>query len=204
MPPQAGSRVPVTLFAGRRGAGKSRTLLALVDRKPADERWTLIVEEIGNTMPEPGQLAARGVAVRGSPYGCPCCSGNLTMRVSLARAVRETRPQRLLIELPWGTHLDKARSVFQDPLLVGAVALDGLVVVLDEDAGSPQAGQGAQAVSDAPLQDALRFADAIMLSGIAPSHRLVADVRERYAGKRIVAGLADPELHRLLDPHEAG
>lgn len=185
--------IPVMLFAGPRGAGKSRAILSLLDYKSEIERWTLIVEELGNTMPDPGSLAKAGVAVRGAPYGCPCCTGNLTMRVSLARAIRETQPDRILIELPWGAHLAKTLSLFGDPLLAESVTLSRLVAVIDV---------GAVAFADlpAPLREALDLSDTILLSGADIRSGQISEVSSAFPGKHIVAGIQGNSVSRLLGP----
>jgi hypothetical protein len=47
--------------------------------------------------------------------GCPCCNGNLTMRVTLNRILRH-RPDALYIGLATATHLDQVRAFLtQDP-----------------------------------------------------------------------------------------
>lgn len=190
---QARRATPVTLFAGPRGAGKSKAILSLLDFKPEHERWTLIVEEIGNTMPDPGLLAKTGVAVRGAPYGCPCCTGNLTMRISLARAVRETRPDRILVELPWGAHLAKTLSLFGDPLLAESVSLRGLVAVLD-------VGAVDLAEMPRPMREALDLSDAILLSGTGVRSDQISGISVTFPGKQIVAANHGSPLSRLLDP----
>lgn len=45
--------------------------------------------------------------------GCPCCSGNLTMRVTLNRALRKP-PQRLYLSLASAGHLPQIRSFLQE------------------------------------------------------------------------------------------
>lgn len=46
--------------------------------------------------------------------GCLCCTGNLTMRVTLNRILRQA-PARLYISLATATHLDAIRSFLQQP-----------------------------------------------------------------------------------------
>lgn len=40
-----------------------------------------------------------------APAGCPCCSARVAMQVALVRALRATRPRRVLIEVPSAEHL---------------------------------------------------------------------------------------------------
>jgi hypothetical protein len=46
--------------------------------------------------------------------GCPCCMGNLTMRVTLNRILR-TAPENLYISLATHIHLDQVRSFLTQP-----------------------------------------------------------------------------------------
>ena len=46
--------------------------------------------------------------------GCPCCSGNLTMRVTLNRALKR-RPNRLFLSLSNSAHKEKVRHFLQEP-----------------------------------------------------------------------------------------
>ena len=190
---QARPAIPVMFFAGPRGAGKSKAILSLLDFKPEIERWTLIVEELGNTMPDPGLLAKVGVTVRGAPYGCPCCTGNLTMRVSLARAVRELQPDRILIELPWGAHLAKTLSLLGDPLLAEVVSLWRLVTVID-------VGTMAPAILPAPLREALDLSDSILLSGTDIRPEQVSDFSNAFSGKQVIVGNKGNPVGKLLEP----
>ncbi len=190
-------RIPVTLFAGPRGAGKARTLLSLLETKPAEERWTVIVEEPGNTLPEPGLLAAKGIMVRGAPYGCPCCSGNLTMRVALARAVRETRPQRMLVDLSWGAHLRKVALLFEDILLAETLFLTGVVVIVDKNALNPE-------FLPESLSEAFGTADAILVTGGKALPASAAEALLRAcAGKRVAIVTKDCEIASVLEPRAA-
>jgi hypothetical protein len=46
--------------------------------------------------------------------GCPCCTGNLTMRVTLNRILRRP-PTRLFISLVSADHLEQIRRFLQQP-----------------------------------------------------------------------------------------
>ncbi|MGH8856190.1 MAG: GTPase, partial [Telluria sp.] len=45
--------------------------------------------------------------------GCPCCAGNLVLRVTLNRLLRQG-PERLFIGVASSEHLDQLRSWLQD------------------------------------------------------------------------------------------
>ena len=46
--------------------------------------------------------------------GCPCCSGNLTIRVTLNRALRK-RPERLYLSLSNAEHREQVLNFLREP-----------------------------------------------------------------------------------------
>ena len=99
MPP----RIPVNLIAGPLGIGKTTTINHLLQERPANEKWAVLVNEYGligldaalmDSEPEPAQPA--GVDIREVAGGCICCSAGLMFEVSLVTLLRR-RPARLLL-----------------------------------------------------------------------------------------------------------
>ena len=85
-------RIPVHIVSGAPGSGKS----ALVARLCAQRRdWLGLV----NSLPQPA-----GDNVMALSAGCPCCTGQVVLQVTLARALRATRATRALVELPDPAH----------------------------------------------------------------------------------------------------
>jgi hypothetical protein len=62
----------------------------------------------------PLQAALAPGDIRRVAPGCLCCSGNLTMRVTLNRVLRHP-PQRLFISLANAAHLEQIRSFLNAP-----------------------------------------------------------------------------------------
>ncbi len=72
-----------------------------------------IVEGIANDRGALHALAAASVmkVIRVAP-GCPCCTGNLTMQITLNRLLRE-KPVRLYLSLADASHLANVRKFLQ-------------------------------------------------------------------------------------------
>lgn len=68
------------------------------------------------------------------PSGCPCCTGRVVIQVELVRALRQARPERVLIEVPWTDHLDQVDRALRDERLGRYLSL-GRRLVLPSDAG---------------------------------------------------------------------
>ena len=54
--------------------------------------------------------------------GCPCCTGNLTMRVTLNRVLRRS-PARLYLSLSDATHRDQVLLFLQAPQYLNLLAI---------------------------------------------------------------------------------
>lgn len=91
-------RIPTHLILGFLGAGKTTAILDLLQRKPANETWAVLVNEFGEVGIDGALLASRGAVVREVPGGCMCCVAGLPMQMGLNMLIRQARPDRLLIE----------------------------------------------------------------------------------------------------------
>ena len=115
------SAVTAHLVCGPPGSGKS----ALIRRRVAERRAWLGFVNAADRYDEP--------MLRLAPSGCPCCTARVVMQVELARALRETRPQRVLVEIVSADHLaDVERTLHRDPL--GRYLMPGRPVWLPADA----------------------------------------------------------------------
>ena len=105
----AGDATPIatTIVTGPGAGRREAAIAALID--PAAERGAsaVILEGLPDgtllLKPSPTLLLARIAP------GCLCCAGNLVMRVTLNRLLRQ-RPTRLFIGLASGEHLGQLRS----------------------------------------------------------------------------------------------
>jgi len=95
--------VPTNVITGFLGVGKTTAILSLIARKPAKERWAVLVNEFGEIGVDGHLFAGRaseadGVFVEEVPGGCMCCASSLPMQIALNRLLRRAHPHRLLIE----------------------------------------------------------------------------------------------------------
>ncbi len=94
--------VVVNVITGFLGVGKTTAIRELLARKPAGERWAVLINEFGEVgidralvgrQPEEGEVVLREL-----PGGCLCCAAGVPFQVALAQLLRQARPDRLLIE----------------------------------------------------------------------------------------------------------
>ena len=102
-------RIPATLVTGTRARLREAAIAAALDGAHIDGpgRTAVILEGLpdGGAGLEPSDKL---LITRIAP-GCLCCAGQLVMRVTLNRLLRQ-RPERLFIGVADGTHLDQLRS----------------------------------------------------------------------------------------------
>ncbi|WP_420427677.1 CobW family GTP-binding protein [Algiphilus sp.] len=92
------SNIPVTLVTGLLGAGKTTLIDHLLEQRPRDQRWAVLVNEFSETGVDGARLAREGVYLREVAGGCMGCSAALMLQVELNRLLREAQPHRLLVE----------------------------------------------------------------------------------------------------------
>ena len=95
------SGISTNIITGFLGSGKSTVILELLAKKPADERWAVLVNEFGEVGIDGGLLASGNdgnVFIREVPGGCMCCAAGLPMQMALNMLLARAKPDRLIIE----------------------------------------------------------------------------------------------------------
>jgi len=122
------NRISVTIISGFLGAGKTTFLLRLLDKKPPQEHWAIIINEFGKISIDGATLQSKSAA--GSLYeiagGCICCSAKAYFAENLDKIVTENRYQRILVE-PSGLggidHITELVGQYPDLQLMPVVCL---------------------------------------------------------------------------------
>jgi hypothetical protein len=107
----AGAAAPIelTLRAARGRAAQQAAIDAWLEarRSRSDQRGAAIVAEGAFfDLAAPAAVPLVRLAV-----GCPCCAGQLPLRVALARLVRRARPQCLLLLSADAAHAERLRAL---------------------------------------------------------------------------------------------
>ncbi|MDH0343636.1 CobW family GTP-binding protein [Chromobacterium haemolyticum] len=116
----------VNLFTGFLGVGKTTALRHLIEHRPANEKWAIIVNEFGEVGIDGAALSQDELAVAEIAGGCLCCVAGPQMTATVATLLRRERPDRLLIEASGLAHaagvIDELRAKpLGEALEVGAV-----------------------------------------------------------------------------------
>ena len=107
-------RLPTTLVTGASAAQREAAIAARLAASPlpADGVFSAVILE-GLASGNSPLVASSSVRLVRLAAGCPCCSGNLVLRVTLNRLLRQG-PERLFIGVASSEHLDQLRSWLQE------------------------------------------------------------------------------------------
>ncbi|MFT6518005.1 MAG: G3E family GTPase [Candidatus Azotimanducaceae bacterium] len=95
------SGIGTNIITGFLGSGKTTAILELLAKKPANERWAVLVNEFGEVGIDGGLLGSSNdsnIFIREVPGGCMCCAAGLPMQMALSMLLARARPDRLIIE----------------------------------------------------------------------------------------------------------
>lgn len=126
--------VPTNVITGFLGVGKTTAIRHLLDGKPRDERWAVLVNEFGEVGVDGGLFGPEKdgeVFIREVPGGCMCCAAGLPMQVALNQLLARARPQRLLIEPTGLGHPREVLAVLSDAVRAGVLDLRATLTLVD-------------------------------------------------------------------------
>jgi G3E family GTPase len=95
------ANIQTNIITGFLGAGKSTAILNLMQQKPQNERWAILVNEFGEVGIDGGLLSGQAepdIFIREVPGGCMCCAAGLPMQMAMNMLLARAKPDRLIIE----------------------------------------------------------------------------------------------------------
>ncbi|MHA2936862.1 CobW family GTP-binding protein [Vibrio sp. RC27] len=90
-------KIPANIITGFLGVGKTTAILNLLENKPNDEHWAVLVNEFGEIGIDGTMMADQGAIIKEVPGGCMCCTVGVPTSVAITALLRQN-PDRLLIE----------------------------------------------------------------------------------------------------------
>jgi len=101
------ARIPVNIIGGFLGAGKTTAIIHLLKNKPENEKWAVIVNELGDVSIDGFLLRAedKEITVKDISGGCMCCVGKVMFDAALAQMAVKIKPHRILVEPSGAGHM---------------------------------------------------------------------------------------------------
>lgn len=92
-------KIAVNIIMGFLGVGKTTAILDLLQKKPRDEKWAVLVNEFGEVGIDGAILSAEsGMVVSEVPGGCLCCVSGIPFQTALSNLIAQQKPDRIIIE----------------------------------------------------------------------------------------------------------
>ncbi|WP_017346937.1 CobW family GTP-binding protein [Pantoea sp. A4] len=193
----------VNLITGFLGSGKTTLLLQLLQKKPANENWAILVNEFGEIGIDGALLRAGGATLKEIPGGCMCCVNGLPMQVGLNSLLQQHKPDRLLIEPTGLGHPKQLLKLLSSDVYADWLQLNATLTLLD-----PRQLADEKILSDENFRDQLTAADVIVASKadrwMAEDHTRLAQWQQQQARVRplVTAQWGDIPLSLLDHPRD--
>ena len=128
--------VPTNIITGFLGVGKTSAILHLLNSKPENERWAILVNEFGEIGIDGALIQGQsteesGVFIREVPGGCMCCTAGVPMQVALNQLLSKSHPDRLLIEPTGLGHPLEVLQVLADQQYQGVLSIQKIITLVD-------------------------------------------------------------------------
>lgn len=195
--------IPTNIITGFLGTGKTTAILDLLARKPAAEKWAVLVNEFGEIGIDGAILAGSGAEIREVPGGCMCCVADLPMKVALNNLIMRAKPDRLLIEPSGLGHPQEIVETLSGEYYRDVLDLRAVIALVD-----PRKFGDARYTDHQVFNDQLKIADVIVanktdLSSASDKNNFERYVEQLPSGQRSIGWIARGQLQlEWLDlPH---
>ncbi len=129
--PAVDYRAKVHLFSGFLGTGKTTAIKSLMDQKNPAEKWVIIVNEFGEIGIDGAVLSDNGIPVAEIAGGCLCCVAGPMLTATVAKMLRDSRPDRLLIEASGLAHAASVVDELKAKPLGNALDIGAVFTLVD-------------------------------------------------------------------------
>lgn len=128
-------QVPTNIITGALGVGKTTLIKSLLDNKPSNERWAVLVNEFGEVGIDgalfSGATPDQQVFIKEVPGGCMCCTSGLPMQIALNMLLAQAKPHRLLIEPTGLGHPKEVMHTLTEPHYHDVLNIQSTLTLLD-------------------------------------------------------------------------
>ncbi|MGL6202135.1 MAG: CobW family GTP-binding protein [Lachnospiraceae bacterium] len=126
-----GSKVPTILVSGFLGAGKTTFIQKLTNSGILNGRVVVLENEFGDIDLDGDLLRERGLKVVSVKSGCICCSSSSDFLSSVEQAVRDLKPDWLIIEPSGVARIADLLPHFASPPISECCMLQQVIYVVD-------------------------------------------------------------------------
>lgn len=124
-------KTKVHLFSGFLGTGKTTAIRSLINQKPQDEQWLIIVNEFGEIGIDGAVLSDNGIPVAEISGGCLCCTAGAQMSDTVKKMLQQNQPHRLIIEASGLAHAAGVIDELKAPEFTDILDIAAVFTVID-------------------------------------------------------------------------
>lgn len=194
-----GERIPTNLIVGFLGSGKTTAIAKLIDQRPLGENWSILINEFGTVSIDHALIdsGSKEIAVEELSGGCACCTLAFAFKPLLARFIRRTKPDRLILEPSGVSHPAKVVDILRSESFASVIELRNIVCLIDpKDYDDPRWQQ------TEVFQDQVQLADIVVLNWTDNRDRdLIDRCREWVKGFDPPKQLIVETSFGAIDPH---
>lgn len=134
------TKIPTNIITGVLGSGKTTAIQSLIDQKPSDERWAIVINEYGQVSIDNALLDSAGdVEIMELANGCVCCSLSYAFVPLLAQLIRRVKPHRLIVEPSGAGHPARIIDLLRGESFANVLDLGPTICMVDPaDAVNPR------------------------------------------------------------------
>ncbi|UJF16818.1 GTP-binding protein [Vibrio sp. SS-MA-C1-2] len=123
-------KIPTNIITGFLGVGKTTSILNLLQQKPTDQHWAVLVNEFGEIGIDGAILTESGAMIKEVPGGCMCCTAGVPTSVAITTLLRQ-KPDRLIVEPTGLGHPHKIISLLTSPQFQDYIDLKATIALVD-------------------------------------------------------------------------
>ncbi len=158
---ETGESIPTNLIVGFLGSGKTTAISKLIDKRPAGEKWSILINEFGMVSIDHALVDAElpEIAVEELGGGCACCTLAYAFQPLLAQFIRRTQPDRLILEPSGVSHPANVVDILRSPKFAKSIDLRNIICLID-----PKDFEDPRWRETAVFQDQVQLADIVVLN----------------------------------------
>lgn len=177
------SLIPTNIITGFLGVGKTTAITHLLKHKPADEIWSVLVNEFGEIGIDGAMLKSVNAHVREVPGGCICCVAGLPMKMALNMMIAKTKPDRIIIEPTGLGHPEEIINTLLGEYYNTVLDLRATITLID-----PRKLSDSRYTENANFQDQIAVADVLIANKTD-----VSSAQDKQAFDALLASFSPPK-----------
>lgn len=124
-------RINITIITGFLGVGKTTFIKNVLNLRPSNENWGVIVNEFGEVGVDALLLNDKNIQIKQVAGGCACCIAQLPFQIALNDLLKSKVMHRIFIEPSGLGHADSLMKILQQDQYTDWLNIGPTITVID-------------------------------------------------------------------------